>query len=284
MSFSKLKKNNLDKLREKISQTEQKQNFSDDRVWNITRDKSGNGRAIIRFLPEVPEKLPYLKKWNHGFQDKGGWYIEDCPTTIGKECPVCEANSEVYGKSEDGTKLAQKRKRKLRYWTNILVVEDFGNPENNGKVFLYGCPVKIFEKITKALNPTYKDDKAFDVFDAFEGCNLDLRIGIKDGYPNYDDSKFLSPSPIHEDDNKAEAIWESRYDLETLTKDIKEYDKLKERFVKVTKNSVTTKSIEDVPEESEPTPKVQEPKETKSENSSLDEFEDLLEMDDEIPF
>jgi hypothetical protein len=66
--------------------------FADDKAnyWRAEQDKGGNGFAIIRFLPGMTEDdVPFAKIYNHGFQgDNGKWFIENCPTTIGANCPV----------------------------------------------------------------------------------------------------------------------------------------------------------------------------------------------------
>ena len=50
---------------------------------------------------------------------------------------------------------ARKRKRKLSYYANILVVSDPKHPENEGKVFLYKFGKKIFDKITEAMQHSF---------------------------------------------------------------------------------------------------------------------------------
>ena len=118
-------------------------------------DKSGNGYAVIRFLPAPNgEDLPFVKLYSHAFQGPGGWYIENSLTTLGQKDPVSEYNTCC------GTmalmlvkKLARKQKRKLTYIANIYVVKDPANPENEGKVFLYKFGKKIFDK-THCRNAT----------------------------------------------------------------------------------------------------------------------------------
>ena len=120
--------------------TQQKKSYVDERMWKPTIDKSGNGYAVIRFLPQpAGEKLPWARYWDHGFQGPGGqWYIEKSLTSIGQQDPVGEMNTALWNTGRDEDKaLARDRKRRLHYVTNILVVDDPDNPENNGKVFLY---------------------------------------------------------------------------------------------------------------------------------------------------
>ena len=97
MSFASLK-NQSNSIFSKLNQELEKQSTAskggaDDRLWKPELDKSGNGYAVIRFLPAPEgEDLPWAKIWSHAFQDKGGWYIENSLTTIGKKDPVGELN------------------------------------------------------------------------------------------------------------------------------------------------------------------------------------------------
>lgn len=143
MSFQNLKKQSkLGSLTEKLVKEVEKMNSSnsssDDRVWSLSVDKAGNGYAIIRFLPAPEgEDLPFVKLYSHGFQGPGGWYIENSRTTIGEKDPVSEYNTQLWNNGTDtGKEQARKQKRKLTYISNIYVVKDPANPENEGKVFL----------------------------------------------------------------------------------------------------------------------------------------------------
>ena len=98
MSFKDLKKRsqeNISRLTEELEKMNKgAESYKDDRFWKPTLDQASNGFAVIRFLPPVEgEDVPWVRVFSHGFQGKGGWFIENCPTTIGGKCPVCEANS-----------------------------------------------------------------------------------------------------------------------------------------------------------------------------------------------
>jgi len=59
MSFANLKRNRADisklvQAAEAAGGSGEKKSYVDDRFWKPTRDKSGNGYAVIRFLP-APE-------------------------------------------------------------------------------------------------------------------------------------------------------------------------------------------------------------------------------------
>ena len=97
----------------------------DERLWKPEVDKSGNGYAVIRFLPETDGDLPWAQVWSHAFQGPGGWYIENSLTTLGQKDPVGELNRQLWNSGIDADKeVARKQKRKLSYYSNIYVVRD----------------------------------------------------------------------------------------------------------------------------------------------------------------
>ena len=172
MSFADLKKQSkLGSLTQKlVKEVEKMSNTNasgDDRLWKLDVDKSGNGYAVIRFLPAPNgEDLPFVKLYSHAFQGPGGWYIENSLTTMGQKDPVSEYNTMLWNNGTDaGKEAARKQKRKLTYISNIYVVKDPANPENEGKVFLYKFGKKIFDKITAAMQPEFEDEEAIDPFD-----------------------------------------------------------------------------------------------------------------------
>ncbi len=241
MSFSSMKKNagkveDIMSQLEKIQSTE-KTNYKDDRFWKPEMDKSDNGYAVIRFLPAVEgEDTPWVRVFNHGFKGRGGWYIENCPTTIGKKCPLCEANSELWNSGDEADKdIARGRKRRLQYIANIMVVEDPKNPANEGKVFLYKFGKKIFDKIMESLQPEFADEEPVNPFDFWKGANFKLKIRKVAGFTNYDKSEFASPSALHEDDEVLEKIWNQQHALAEFTREdqFKSYDELKTRLTMI---------------------------------------------------
>jgi hypothetical protein len=239
MSFSDLKKQSkLGNLTAKLVKEVEKMNTSsgssDDRVWKLDVDKSGNGYAVIRFLPAPNgEDLPFVKLYSHAFQGPGGWYIENSLTTLGQKDPVSELNSELWNNGTDaGKELARKQKRKLTYVSNIYVVKDPANPSNEGKVFLFKYGKKIFDKLTAAMQPEFEDEEAIDPFDFWQGANFKLKAKNVAGYRNYDSSEFANPSPLLDDDDAMEAIWKKQYSLAELVSadQFKSYDELKKRL------------------------------------------------------
>ena len=242
MSFSNMKKSSGDtsNLMEELNKiaTGDKASFKDDRFWKPERDKSDNGFAVIRFLPPVDgEDTPWVRMFSHGFKGKGGWYIENCPTTIGRKCPLCEANSELWNSGLESDKdIARQRKRRLNYISNIMVISDPKNPENEGKVFLYKFGKKIFDKIMESLQPEFQDEEAVNPFDFWKGANFKLKIRKVAGFINYDKSEFDISTPLLDgDDSKLEEIWNKQYPLQPLIGDdqFKSYDELKARLMSV---------------------------------------------------
>jgi hypothetical protein len=243
MSFDALKKNrssSLNKLNaqlEKIS-TKSYSDPNEGKFWKPTRDKAGNGFAIIRFLPAPQgEEMPFVRIWDHGFQGPTGlWYIENSLTTLNQDDPVSEFNSKLWNSGIDSDKeQARKQKRRLKYVANILVVKDSANPENDGKVFMYQFGKKIFDKLNDLMNPQFEDETPVNPFDLWEGADFRLKIRQFEGYPNYDKSEFDSPSAISGDDAELERIWNSQHSLQELLdpKNFKPYAELKAKLHRV---------------------------------------------------
>ena len=249
MSFADLKKQSkLGSLTAKLVKEVEKMNNNggssgDERLWKLECDKSGNGYAVIRFLPAPNgEDLPFVKLYSHAFQGPGGWYIENSLTTLGQKDPVSELNSELWNNGTDaGKELARKQKRKLTYVANIYVVKDPANPANEGKVFLFKFGKKIFDKLTAAMQPEFEDEEAIDPFDFWQGANFKLKAKNVAGYRNYDSSEFARPEPLLDDDDAMEAVWKKQFSLAELVAadQFKTYDELKKRLEYVLGNKGT---------------------------------------------
>lgn len=251
---------NLDKLTKALESISSNSEASDnsDKFWKPEVDKTGNGQAVIRFLPaseaDGDESLPWVKIFSHGFQGPGGWLIDNCLTTKNQQCPVCEHNTSLWNSGIEANKnVARNQKRKLNYISNVYIVSDPKHPENEGKVFLFRYGKKIFDKIIEAMNPQFEDEEALNPFDMWKGANFKLKIRKVDGYQNYDKSEFASSEALDEDDDKLEKIWKSQYALQELIadKEFKTYEQLKSRLDKVLGLSgeapVVPKSIDEAP-------------------------------------
>ena len=260
MSFAKLKKQSkLGSLTQKLVKEVEKMNNTggqgDDRLWKLEVDKGGNGYAVIRFLPAPDgEDLPFVKLYSHAFQGPGGWYIENSLTTLGQKDPVSEFNSQLWNNGTDaGKDTARKQKRKLTYISNIYVVKDPANPENEGKTFLYKYGKKIFDKLTAAMQPEFEDEEAIDPFDFWQGANFKLKAKNVAGYRNYDSSEFAATSALLDDDDAMEAVWKKEHSLAELVANdqFKTYDELKTRLSSVLGTKPVRNDAETVEQEVE---------------------------------
>ena len=288
MSFADLKKQSkLGSLTQKLVKEVEKLNNTggnnDDRLWKLDVDKSGNGYAVIRFLPAPEgEDLPFVKLYSHAFQGPGGWYIENSLTTLGQKDPVSEFNTTLWNNGTDaGKDTARKQKRKLTYISNIYVVKDPANPENEGRVFLFKYGKKIFDKITAAMQPEFEDEEAIDPFDFWQGANFKLKAKNVAGYRNYDSSEFTAQSPVLEDDEALEALWKKESSLQEFVApdQFKTYEVLRARLESVLRTATANRVDEDLEDESEGrgtiTPDVKEPVVTAPAASSDDDDDTL---------
>jgi hypothetical protein len=245
-SFANLKRNrsSIEKLSKAIqdtTKTAESGSKDDTRFWQPTVDKAGNGMAVIRFLPapaaDGDDALPWVRVFNHGFQGPGGWYIENSRTTLNDKDPVSEFNSTLWNSGIEANKeIARNQKRRLTYISNILVVSDPSNPENDGQIRLYKFGKKIFDKVTEAMNPEFADETPVNPFDMWEGANFKLKIRNVERYRNYDKSEFAAKSALLDgDDDKLEALWKKEYSLKEFTdpSNFKSYEVLKAKLDKV---------------------------------------------------
>jgi len=297
MDFETLKSSssNFDKLTKALESNlnpedqSNKNKYQDDRFWKPELDKTGNGYAVIRFLPAVSgEDLPWQRVWSHAFQGPGGWYIENSLTTLNQKDPVSEENTRLWNTGVDSDKeIARKRKRKLSYYSNIFIVSDPKHPENEGKVFLFKFGKKIFDKITEAMQPAFEDEKPINPFDFWKGANFKLKIRKVDGYWNYDKSEFEGVSQLKESDGDIKAIWEKQYPLKPFVdpSNFKTYDELKEKLNRVITGTQSTTTVDEVdlpPQQSTSSvemPKVNESKPASDDDDTLSYFSKLADED-----
>lgn len=258
MDFESLKKSssNFDAITKALEassepqQSKSSNKYQDDRLWKPELDKTGNGYAVLRFLPASDgEEMPWQRVWTHAFQDKGGWFIENSLTTLNQKDPVSEENTRLWNTGVDSDKeIARKRKRKLSYYANIYVVSDPKHPENEGQVKLYKFGKKIFDKITEAMQPAFEDEQAINPFDFWKGANFKLKIRKVDGYWNYDKSEFEGVTPLKESDDDIKAVWEKQHPLKPFVdpSNFKTYDELKEKLNRVITGDRNASTVENV--------------------------------------
>ena len=249
------KSKSLDKLLGAIKEDDkpqvEKKSYVDERMWKPELDKSGNGYAVIRFLPATDMTKSWVKLYSHAFVSTGQWYIENstlllCST---QKDPVSEHNTALWNSGVESDKeLARKQKRKLSYYSNIYVVSDPKHPENEGKVFLFRYGKKIWDKISEPQHHAFEDEKPLNAFDLDEGANFKLKIRKVDGYWNYDKSEFDAPSALFDNDEKMEEVFNSQHDLQEFLAptNFKSYDELKTRLDVVLSGTVTAKTRESI--------------------------------------
>lgn len=292
-SLSEMKKSRKS-LQEKIVNESNKTKgggSKDERFWEPTLDKAGNALAVIRFLPPPQgEELPWVRVFTHFFRGPGGVYWEKSLTTLGKDDPVSEYNSQLWNRGdEEGKEQAREQKRKLQYYANIYVVEDKANPENNGKVFLYKFGKIIFDKLNEAMNPEDEDDddvEPFNPFDFWEGANFKLKVRNKDNWRNYDKSDFGPIEALSDDDDELEKIWKFQYSLEAIIdpKEFKAYDELDAKMKKVLginsegQSASKSEAKEEAPKEEPETPSKQEGEDDVPWKTDEDEGDDDLDF------
>ena len=259
MSFASLKKqSSLGSLTAKLVKEVEKTNSvnkGDERLWKPEVDKAGNGYAVIRFLPAPDgEDLPWVKMYSHAFQGPGGWYIENSLTTLNQKDPCSEFNTSLWNSGVESDKqIARNQKRKLAFYSNIYVVKDPANPDNEGKVFLYKFGKKIFDKIMGAMQPEFEDESPLNPFDFWQGADFKVKIKKVAGYWNYDSSEFAAAAPLLKDDDALEQLWKKEYSLSEIvaTDQFKTYDELKKRLESVLRLNQTTVTSPVVDEEAE---------------------------------
>jgi hypothetical protein len=258
----------------------------DERFWNPETDAAGNGSAIVRFMPAKNEDdVPYVKTFRHSFQENGSWFIEDCPSTIGQECPCCKANGALWNSGlESDKEIARKHKRATSYTANVLVIKDPANPENEGKVKLFRFGKKIFDKIQECLDvDTDIGEEPRNPFSFFDGMNFSLKIGQVAGFRNYDKSKFIAAGDLYEgDEDKLMEVLGQLHDLKEFLDPsrFKSYADIEAKFNKVTGQvkNVSNISIDDDEEfDTKATEKFKAPPKTeaKADVATAEEDEDL---------
>lgn len=245
MSFSNLKKNmgaqGIKNLQDELEKMNKKGSSDDDRYWKLSMDKAGTGAAVIRFLPEAEgDSTPWVLIWEHTFKGPGGFYYEKSLTTLNQRDPVSEYNTELWNSGIDANKeIARSQKRHARYISNILVIKDPANPENEGKVFLFKYGKKIFEKVKAVMFPENDPVEQKDPMNPFcpwTGANFKLKVKRVGEYPSYEQSEFSAKDALFGgDDARIEALWKTQHKLSPLVdpSNFKTYEQLKERLNKV---------------------------------------------------
>lgn len=260
LSFADLKKkrkNNVQELQAQLEKESKGFYKDDERYWKLKRDKNGTGGAIIRFLPspacDGEDGLPWVRYWDHSFKGPTGrWYIEKSLTTIGQQDYIAEENTKLWATgTEEAKSIVRSRKRNLHHISNILIVFDPVEPENNGKTFLfeYGKSIKdmIDEKLAGSDDPISPKEPV-NVFDFWEGANFLIKIRKNGHSYDYEKSEWAEPAPIalHGSkkpltDKEIEEMWQGLHSLkaEIAEDKFKSQEELRKIFLSVVGGSGT---------------------------------------------
>jgi len=228
-------------------------NDVDTRFWKLSRDENDNGGALVRFLVD-PSMVPFIhmEEINASKGGKNYFVSEYSPTSIGLKSPFEEKFSELWNwgtkdKDDKGNWLcpmkgvARTLGRKESFITNIKVIKDPSNPDNEGKIFLYKMTPTIFEKVKNAMKPSETEialgEEPMAIFDPLEGNNF--LVKAKKGSNNfitYEDSKFdekITAAYKTEDEALAD-IKANAHELGDFLKPefFKTYDELNEMLTK----------------------------------------------------
>ena len=298
MSFENLKRNRdqISKLinaAEAVGGSAEKKSYVDERFWKPTVDKAGNGYAVIRFLPATEgEELPWVRYWDHAFKGPTGqWYIENSLTSIGQPDPVGELNSRLWNTGIEADKdRARTQKRRLHYVTNVQIISDPANPDNEGKVFLYQFGKKIFDKIQDLMQPQFPGETPVDPFDLWGGADFELKIRNYEGYRNYDRSEFKSPAPLYDGDEvQLQAVLNQLHDINTYIDpaEYKTYDQLQTKLIEVLgetaprtiKEEVALDTQDDTPPWNDPAPATAEAASGDGDDDAMSYFQKLANAD-----
>ena len=267
---------------------EEKRTYEEDsRFYKLSKDENGVGGALIRFLTD-PTDLMFIKMTLiNAQQGKGKRFIAmPSPTTIGKPDPINEKFSALW--KEGLHEEAKKYGRKFRWYTNIKVIKDPANPENDGKYFLFDMPKTLFDKLTAAASPSETDAALEDatpvaVYDPINGNSFLLKTKTgSNGFLTYEDSKFSDkPSPIFKDDATAETeIKENTFSLEEFydESNFATYDELKLKlnwFDGENVSDVETPATSEVKQETPATPATPEVKQETPTSAPEEADEDM---------
>lgn len=191
---------------------------ADSRFYTLTKDADGDGQALIAFLPD-PEKrtIQQVFKFNINNHVNGSKRFINMfsPTTCGQPDPIQEEWQRLWnaGRKDE----AKRFSRSVRYVTNIKVIKDPSNPENEGKVFLYEMSGRLFEKLKQALCPSDKEialgATRKEIFNPMKGWVFKLAAKKQpSGMISYDASEFVYKPELQ--------IYDS---VESAVNDIKEH-------------------------------------------------------------
>jgi len=219
-----------------------KKSFIDDRYWKLSTDENGSGGAIIKLLIDK-EQVAFTKVYKHAIQSYDGvnkkkrWYINTSPSTVGLPCPASEIWAMIKAENNEQSKeeLGSFR-RQIKFVTNIKVIKDPANPENEGKIFLWEFGKKIKDKFDSALKPSETErqmgEEPKQLYDPTQNWVVKVKQKKGEGgFPNYDDTTVdMYPEALYKDREEIKKdILEKTYTLSDLRKPeaFRPYEELK---------------------------------------------------------
>ncbi len=248
-SFKSMKKKRsamFDDIKEQFTKKASSFQKEDDSMyWKPTKDKAGNGFAILRFLPPPGDEVhQFVRTIKYAWQGPNGWYIENSRKMLGQgaEDPCFDYLNRLWNTgTEENKTLYRARKPRVQFVSNVLVVKDPANPENEGRVMLFRYPKTIWGMLQEQMHPEaseFEEVEERDPFDMDEGMNFVLRIKEKNGFPNYEASEWEGPSAVADGNEKEqEKLWNETISLAAIIaddgKNFKTFDALSERLGRV---------------------------------------------------
>lgn len=251
----------------------------------------------VRLLPDINGDF-YKKIFFHMFQSGEKWCYILCPKTHGMDnyCPWCALTQILWQGSESDRKRAGTYKRKEKFVTNIFVVKDPRDANENdeekqaaGKTFLYEFPATIEQRVKKEMLDT-ENGWGYDIFNPEKGYNLIISIGAKKPdksgkvWPDYSLTEFAKrPSAIADSEEDIEEIMKT-------TQPIKDYlDRSTwsaDQHEELLKSEMVYEDIEDgfirhMKKEEEPSKEEQEPSKEKNKDSTSTSSNSKEELSDE---
>lgn len=190
-------------------------------------------KNIIRFLPASSKNShPIYSFYTHTLSFNGKYKTVICSKNEYGICPICEF-IELFKKINKDLNLSNdlifNLRRSKKFVSNIYVIEDGRNPNNNNNVFVYKFGQKIFDKLQSFYESF--EDETVDIFSFWSGYDFILRVDFTGSYPNYDKSSFKAQSSVlmNLNDEALKKLWLSEYDLENEIKSLS-YEELKNIF------------------------------------------------------
>lgn len=244
---------------------EKKKGFTtehDDLFFNLKMEKGGEPTtAIIRFFPAKfdPKKVEntgekpvqILEIYRHFFpMNNGGFFVETCPATIGRQCPICKHIQPLWDDNEVNKSKYRRIKKKKYFFTNILVLQNLVEPEKEKNIYLFSPKKSIIDLIFQRIPE--KDELLgtinkktgeiyFNPFNPFKSANFRLngflektQIGnFSKDVPTYSGSGFMERiNSLNEETFKK--LYQKSYDLNSILEwdeyKIKDNDELKSIF------------------------------------------------------